>query len=108
MSTSISSRMLFPARDVRTLLIKWIVALLVPIVVFTFVWSGEEIVNNVLLGFISSAGSTYNTPTLIQAAIFIAIFYATWIALAGYLLASDSCRLANLQGCAGILIFPLF
>jgi ABC-type branched-subunit amino acid transport system permease subunit len=107
MSTSINSRMLFPARDVRTLLIKWIVGLLVPIVIFTFIWSGEEIVNNVLLGFISPAGSIYDTPTLIQAAIFIAIFYATVIALAGYLVAADSGRLPTLQVWIDILIFTL-
>ena len=107
MSTSISSHMLFPARDVRTLLIKWIVALLVPIVVFTFIWSGEEIVNNVLLGVILPASSNYDTPTLIQAAIFIVIFYATVIALAGYLVAADSGRLPTFQVWIDILIFTL-
>ena len=99
--------MLFPARDVRMLLVKWIVALLVPIVVFTFIWSGEAIVNNVLLGFMLSTGSTYDTPTLVQAAIFIVIFYATVIALAGYLVAADSGRLPTLQVWIDILIFTL-
>ncbi|MFL5629455.1 MAG: branched-chain amino acid ABC transporter permease [Ktedonobacteraceae bacterium] len=107
MSTSISSRMLLPARDIRMLLVKWIVALLVPIVVFTFIWSGEAIVNNVLLGFLSPSGSVYDTPSLIQAAIFIAIFYATVIALAGYLVAADSGRIPMLQVWIDILIFTL-
>ncbi len=40
---------LVPARDTRALLIKWIVGLLVPLAVFTFIWSGEAIINQSLL-----------------------------------------------------------
>ena len=36
---------IIPARDTRALLIKWIVGLLVPLAVFTFIWSGEAIIN---------------------------------------------------------------
>jgi ABC-type branched-subunit amino acid transport system permease subunit len=81
-----------PERDTRQLLLKWIVALLVPVAVFTFVWSGEEIVNNVLLNIFSpqDATFTYTTSTIIQASIFIVVFYPTVIALAGYLVAADS------------------
>ena len=46
-----------PQRDVRLLLVKWIVALFVPIAVFTFIWSGEEIINNVFLGLMNTASS---------------------------------------------------
>src|SRR5205085_10801668 len=81
-----------PARDTRLLLIKWVVALLVPVIVFTFVWNGDLIVNNVLLGLLSPGSSRYTSPTLIQVAIFMAIFYLTIIVLAGYLLAADTGR----------------
>ncbi len=110
MSTSLSSRLLRPARDVRLLLVKWVVALLVPLVIFTFLWNGDEIVNNVLLG-LTGNGSTYDTPTLIQAAIFAVIFYTTALALAGYLMAADSGRRTIWQVWIDILIFvvvPLF
>ncbi len=80
---------LVPARNTRALLIKWIVGLLVPIAVFTFVWSGEAIINNALLGLLGQ-GVVSNIPLLVQLAIFIVIFYATVIALAGYLVAADS------------------
>lgn len=80
---------LVPARNTRALLIKWIVGLLVPIAVFTFVWSGEAIINNALLGLLGQ-GVVSNIPLLIQLTIFIIIFYATVIALAGYLVAADS------------------
>jgi ABC-type branched-subunit amino acid transport system permease subunit len=80
---------LVPARNTRALLIKWIVGLLVPIAVFTFVWSGEAIINNTLLGLLGQ-GAVTNIPLLVQLTIFIVIFYATVIALAGYLVAADS------------------
>src|SRR5947209_2109281 len=106
MSTSISSRMLLPAPSTRTLLIKWVVALLVPVVVFT-IWSGDAIVNNVVLGFISPASSNYATANLIEAAIFIVVFYLTIIALAGYLVAADSGRRRFLDLWLDVLIFAL-
>ena len=85
-----TARMLLPARDTRALLIKWVVGLLVPVMVFTFVWSGEQILNNVLLGLTGAGSTPYDTPTLIQAAIFIVVFYASMMALVGYLVAADS------------------
>ena len=85
-----TARMLLPARDTRALLIKWVVGLLVPVMVFTFVWSGEQILNNVLLGLTGAGSTPYDTPTLIQAAIFIVVFYASMMALVGYLAAADS------------------
>ena len=55
---SIDSGLLAPDRHLRALLIKWLVALLIPVAVFTFLWSGEALENNVLLGiFFSSAES---------------------------------------------------
>ena len=80
---------LIPGRDTRTLLIKWIVGLLVPMAVFTFVWSGEAIINNALLGVFGLSGVP-DIAILIQIALFLVIFYATVIALVGYLVAADS------------------
>ena len=91
MSTSISSRTLLPAHDTRMLLIKWVVALLVPLTVFTL-WSGESIINAVIAP--GSVGFSVPTDPVsrIQAAIFVTIFYGAVIVLAGYLVAADSGR----------------
>ncbi len=80
---------LVPARDTRALLIKWIVGLLVPLAVFTFVWNGELIINQSLLSILGQGGIS-NIAVLIEIALFLVIFYATVIALAGYLVAADS------------------
>ena len=80
---------LIPVRDTRTLLIKWIIGLLVPLAVFTFVWNGEAIINNALLG-VFGLGGVSDIAILIEIALFLVIFYATVIALAGYLVAADS------------------
>jgi ABC-type branched-subunit amino acid transport system permease subunit len=107
MSVSVNNSGLLPGRDMRTLLIKWIVALLVPVAVFTFAWSGEAIINNVILGLITPGSTSYDTPTLIAAAIFILVFYVTVVALAGYLVAADSGRRGMLELWIDILIFAL-
>lgn len=107
MVAMVSTGALRPARETRLLLIKWIVALLVPLAVFTFVWSGEAIVNNVLLGILSPANTNYNMPTLIQLAIFIVVFYAVVLALAGYLVAIDTGRRTMLEVWIDILVFVL-
>ncbi|HYU74166.1 MAG TPA: hypothetical protein VEL31_15955, partial [Ktedonobacteraceae bacterium] len=106
MSTSISSRMLLPARDTRMLLIKWVVALLVPVTLFTL-WSGESIINAVI-----APGSVgLNVPTdpvsRIQAAIFVTVFYAAVITLAGYLVAADSGRRDMIELWLDVLIFTV-
>ena len=106
MSTSISSGMLLPTADTRKLLIKWIVALLVPVAVFTF-WSGEAIINAV----ISPATASGNVPTdpvsLIQAAIFTTAFYVAVLLLAGYLVAADSGRRDMIELWIDVLTFAL-
>ena len=110
MSTSIGSRVL-PAATVRPLLVKWIVALLVPIAVFTFIWSGEEIVNRALLLPFTPTTAATDIVGLVGAAIFILVFYATVIALAGYLVAADTGRRRSIEVWIDILFFvlvPLF
>ncbi len=99
--------LVMPKRDTRLLLLKWLVALLVPVAVFTFAWSGEEIVNQVLLSFFSPAQATFDIPTAIQAAIFSIIFYASIIALAGYLVAADSGRHSMWELWIDIFVYTL-
>ncbi len=105
MAMSINSRWLRVESDTRKLLIKWLIALLVPVALFTFLWSGEAIQNNVLLGIIAPASSIFTSSQVLFAAIFIVIFYATVIALAGYLVAADSDRRNPLEVWVDILFY---
>ncbi len=90
---SIDGGLLAPDRSLRALLVKWLVALLIPVVVFTFLWSGEALENNVLLAIFSPQNSILSdVPSVVQAGIFCAVFYATVIALVGYLVAADDGR----------------
>lgn len=107
MSALMTNRMLLPARDTRTLLVKWIVALLVPVAVFTFVWSGEAIINAVISPGTATSGIPTDPASLIQSAIFIALFYLVVILLAGYLVAADSGRRGMLSLWLDVLIFAL-
>ncbi len=106
MSTSIGSGMLLPAPDTRKLLIKWIVALLVPVAVFTF-WSGESIINAVISPATASGGVPTDPVSLIQAAIFTTAFYVAVLLLAGYLVAADSGRRGMIELWIDVLIFAL-
>src|SRR5579883_2388038 len=98
--------MLLPTPDTRRLLIKWVVALIVPVVVFTL-WSGESIINAV----ISPATAAGNVPTdpvsLIEAAIFTVVFYIAVLLLAGYLVAADTGRRSIIETWADVLIFAV-
>src|SRR5258708_22605434 len=91
---NLMSRTLLPStRDTRLLLVKWVIALLVPLLVFTFAWSGEAAVNEILLGFFmrtSQIGSRYDFSTLIGASIFFLLLYGALAALTGYAVAADS------------------
>jgi ABC-type branched-subunit amino acid transport system permease subunit len=101
---------LVPARDTRALLIKWIVGLLVPLAVFTFVWNGAAIINQSLLSILGQ-GSTTDVAILIEITLFLIIFYATVIVLAGYLVAADSGRRGMIELWINIAVFivlPLF
>lgn len=106
-SLLINTRALLSVRDNRAVLLKWLVTLLVPVAFFTFVWSGEQIVNNVLLGIFSPKLSSFDTPTIIIGGIFILIFYATMIALAGYLVAADSGRRGSVELWVDTLFFVM-
>jgi ABC-type branched-subunit amino acid transport system permease subunit len=88
-------------------LIKWIVALLVPLITFTFLWSGDAIVNNVLLGLVFGAPTDLETSTLVLAAMFTLVFYSTIITLVGYGIATDNGQQSMLELWVDILFFIL-
>jgi branched-chain amino acid transport system permease protein len=93
MATWISSTLLPSTREPRLLVVKWVIALLTPLLVFTFAWNGEAAVNQILVGFFirsSALGSRYDLPTLIGASLFFVVFYAALTALVGYAVAADS------------------
>src|SRR5581483_3461981 len=95
MATLMSGTLLPPARETRLLVIKWVIALLVPLLVFTFVWNGEAAINQIIVGLFihnSTLGSRYDWTTLIGATIFFVLFYGLLTALAGYAVAADSGR----------------
>lgn len=102
-----SNRLFLPARDTRMLLIKWVVALLVPVVVFNFVWQGDTLINNVILGFINPGTAPVTNGQLVEAVVFIFVFYLTLLALAGYLMAADSGRRSMIEIWVDILIFTV-
>jgi ABC-type branched-subunit amino acid transport system permease subunit len=97
---------LVPARDTRATLIKWIVGLLVPIAVFTFVWSGEEIINQSLLTLLGQGGIA-DIAVLVQLTLFIIVFYASIITLVGYLVAADSGQRGIIELWIDIAVFVL-
>ena len=106
---STSNRLFLPARDTRVLLIKWVVSLLVPVLVFNFIWQGDYLINNVILGFINPDSSQVNLTNgqLVEAVAFIFIFYLTLLALSGYLMAIDSGRRGMIEIWVDILIFTV-
>jgi len=106
MAVSISNSMFRPTNSTLKLLVKWVVALLVPVVVFN-VWGGESILNAVLSPGTVSLGISIDIGTLIQAAIFIIVFYFVVTLLAGYLVAADSGRRSILEVWIDVLIFVM-
>ena len=104
------ANMLVPTRDTRAILIKWIVGLLVPLAVFTFVWSGEAIINQSLLTVLGLGGIS-DLAVFIEITLFIVVFYATVIAFAGYLVAADSGQRGMIEVWIDIVFYvllPLF
>jgi ABC-type branched-subunit amino acid transport system permease subunit len=105
-STSMSSGMLLPAPDTRKLLFKWVVALLIPVVIFTL-WSGESIINAVISPATAGGGVPTDPVSLIEAAVFTVVFYITVLLLAGYLVASDTGHRNIIEMWADVLIFAV-
>ncbi|MEO7021228.1 MAG: hypothetical protein ABI234_13815 [Ktedonobacteraceae bacterium] len=108
MATLISSTLLPSVRNTRLLLVKWIIALLVPLLTFTFIWNGEVAVNKILIGFFlptSALNSHYDVSTLIGASLFLVLLYAGLTALAGYAVAADSGKQNPLALWISMLVF---
>ena len=106
MSLSRSSNILLPTPNTRRLLIKWVVALLVPVVVFTL-WGGESIINAVISPATASGGVPTDPGSLIGAAIFTAVFYIVVLLLASYLVAADSGRRGMIELWIEVIVFAL-
>jgi ABC-type branched-subunit amino acid transport system permease subunit len=82
-------------RDTRSLLWKWGLVLLVPVLIYTFLWQGDSVINAAFLGLLYPNNSNYAITTpdrMVQALIFSALFYLMVIAIAGYVIAVDSGR----------------
>lgn len=107
MSMPITLRWLTPDRTLRHLLLKWIVALLVPVVLFNFVWNGEMMINDMWLATLTNPRrATYLDPSVrVQAAFFLLVFYTAVIALTGYLVAVDSGRRGILELWSDICVY---
>jgi ABC-type branched-subunit amino acid transport system permease subunit len=87
------------------------VALIVPVAIITFVWSGEQFINAVLAPGTVSRNLPTDPGTLVQIALFIVIFYIVVMMLAGYLVAADSGRSGMLRLWIDVAVFvvvPLF
>ncbi len=107
MSVPINNRLLLPSRDTRALLIKWVIALLVPLAVFNWVWQGDSLINNVVIGFIVPANAIVDNVQQVEAVVFILIFYLTLLGLAGYLVAADSGRRGVIEVWVDVFIFTI-
>lgn len=106
MSLSRNSNILLPTPDTRRLLIKWIVALLAPVVVFTL-WGGESIINAVISPSTAGGGVPTDIGSLIEAAIFTTVFYAVVLVLVSYLVAADSGRRGMIELWIEVIVFTL-
>jgi ABC-type branched-subunit amino acid transport system permease subunit len=106
MSLSMKAPSLFPDGDSRKLLLKWIIALIVPVVVFTL-WAGEAIINTVVSPGTAPSFVATNPGSLVQGALFTAGFYLVPIAFAGYLVATDSGRSSLLETWIDVFVFTL-
>ncbi len=92
MATFMTQTLLPSTRSTRLLVLKWVIALLFPLLVFTFAWSGEAAINQILVGFFipkSALGPT-DLPTLLGGSIFLVVFYVALTTLVGYAVAADS------------------
>ncbi len=106
-AVTINTNSVGPVSSTRSLLIKWVVALLVPVLVFNFVWQGDYLINNVILGFINPANALVDTGSLIQATVFIIFFYLVILAFAGYLVAADTGRRSMVEVWVDVFVFAV-
>src|SRR5579863_77237 len=106
MSTSAFTSLFLPVRNTRLILIKWIIALIVPFIFF-FIWAGESILNAVLsLGNVG-LGLPNDPISLVEAGIFITLLFLVVFALVGYLIAADSGRKGILEVWIDVALYVL-
>src|SRR6266851_2042172 len=114
MAPLISRTLLPSARDTRLLVGKWVISLLVPLLVFTFLWNGEVATNQILIGFFmrnNPLGSRYDIPTLLGVTLFLLLLYAALTTLMGYAVAADSGKQNPFMLWISMLVFvvvPIF
>ncbi|MBX5449421.1 branched-chain amino acid ABC transporter permease [Thermogemmatispora sp.] len=89
MAMLVPSQILPQTGETRRLLVKWVIAFLVPVLVFTLVWSGEAMLNAALLAIFFPANFSVST---LAAGLFMLLFYGIILGLVGYLVAADSGR----------------
>jgi ABC-type branched-subunit amino acid transport system permease subunit len=97
-------------RDTRSLLWKWGLVLLVPVLVYTFLWQGDSVVNAAFLGLFYPNNSNYAITTpdrMVQALVFSALLYFLVTALVGYLIAIDSGRRAFAPVWVDVLLYAV-
>lgn len=97
-------------RDLRPSLVKWGVAVLVPVMVFTFIWQGDSVINGAFLGLLYPNNSTYAVvpvDRMVQSLVFMLLFYLAMLAFSGYLVAADSGRRKLVEMWADVLLFAV-
>jgi ABC-type branched-subunit amino acid transport system permease subunit len=109
-ATLISRRLLPSEHKTRWLIVKWVIALLLPLLVFTFVWNGDSAINQILVGFFlpnSDSGFPSDFLTLIGATVFFVLFYTALTALVGYATAADSGKQNPIVLWISMLVFAI-
>src|SRR5258707_224756 len=97
-------------RNTRPFLFKWGIALLVPVLVYTFLWQGDSVINGAFLGLLYPNNSTYAVAPvdrLVQALFFSVLFYLAVVAFGGYLVAVDSGRRSSVAVWVDVLLYAI-
>ena len=97
-------------RDTRPLLLKWGIALLVPVLIYTFLWQGDSMINAAFLGLLYPNNPAYAimpVDRLVQALVFSVLFYLVVMALGGYLVAVDSQRRKPVEVWVDVLLYAV-
>lgn len=97
-------------RDTRPFLVKWGIALLVPVLIYTFLWQGDSVINGAFLGLFDPNNSTVGSmpaDRLVQSLVFSALFYLMVLALGGYLVAADTGRRRSLDVWWDVLLYAV-
>lgn len=97
-------------RDTRPFLIKWGVALLVPVLIYTFLWQGDSVINGAFLGLLYPNNPTFAVmpvDRLVQALVFSVVLYLVVMACGGYLVAVDSGRRKSVEVWVDVLLYAV-